>query len=86
MSDRTERLRVKAKAAQERLKQAEARDREKERKILTRKKILLGGVIMADIKEGVRSWDSYKQSLNKRLTRANDRKLFDLDEKEDSTV
>lgn len=62
----------------ERVRTLQARDRAKERKADTRRKILIGGVIMARIKRGEWPEDKLRSMLDKELKENRDRVLFDL--------
>ena len=55
-----------------------ARAREQERKDKLRKKILVGGIILAEIRDGGLKPDWLDDLLDRKLTRDYDRKLFDL--------
>ena len=78
-AERAEERAQKAKAA---LKKLDQQEKTQQRKEDTRKKIILGGAVMADLKEGLRDWDVYKETLDKRVTREEDRQLFGLASKQ----
>jgi hypothetical protein len=79
-----DKLDEKIKQLQARKKQVKAKETAKQRKEDTRKKILVGGTIMAAVKSGDMQWHTVKELLDKNLTRDNDRALFDLPEKQKS--
>lgn len=66
------------KLAQE-ARQIKAKEAENKRKIETRKKIILGGLIMHKIESGKLLENELMKELNEYLTRDIDRKLFGLD-------
>ncbi|MGB0849504.1 MAG: hypothetical protein ACPGSM_22395 [Thiolinea sp.] len=72
------------KKLQERKRQIKSRETAKQRKEETRKKILIGGTIMAAVKSGDMQWHTVKALLDKNLTRENDRLLFELEAKPSS--
>lgn len=76
-----DKLDEKIKQLQARKKQVKAKETAKQRKEDTRKKILVGGTIMAAVKSGDMQWHTVKELLDKNLKRDNDRALFDLPEK-----
>jgi hypothetical protein len=50
----------------------------RERKAATRRKILVGGVVLAKVQRGEIDQEQFLGWLNQALTRADDRALFDL--------
>ena len=79
-----EKLLEKEKQIKAKIQAAKSKEREKERKIETRKKILVGAMVI----EGMKNSDEYaskiQQNLDKYLTKNKDRVLFNLPEiKED---
>jgi len=50
----------------------------RERKAMTRRKILVGGVVLAKVQQGEIDREQYLAWLNQALTREDDRALFDL--------
>lgn len=79
MSD-LEKLLEKEKQLKARIQAAKSKEREKERKLETRRKILIGAMVL----EGMKNSDDYKekiiQNLDKYLTKNKDRNLFGLPE------
>jgi hypothetical protein len=51
---------------------------QRERKAETRRKILVGGVVLAKLRKGEIDGEQFRGWLNDALTRADDRALFDL--------
>ncbi len=51
---------------------------ERERKLLTRKKILVGGIVLAKVDRGEFDAQQLRAWLDQALTRADERALFDL--------
>jgi hypothetical protein len=50
----------------------------RERKAATRRKILVGGVVLAKLERGEIDQEQFRSWLNHALTRADERALFDL--------
>jgi hypothetical protein len=50
----------------------------RERKAATRRKILVGGVVLAKLERGEIDHEQFRSWLNHALTRADERALFDL--------
>lgn len=50
----------------------------RERKAMTRRKILVGGVVLAKVQQGEIDREQYLGWLNQALTREDDRALFEL--------
>lgn len=77
MSD-LEKLLEKEKQLKAKIQAVKSREREKERKLDTRRKILIGAMIL----EGMKNSEDYdlkiRQNLDKYLTKNNDRALFGL--------
>ena len=67
----------KRQALDARIELIKAKDRERQRKEETRKKILLGAFILQHQGEGV-DWQAWLKKLDGFLERENDRKLFGL--------
>lgn len=61
-----------------RKKQAENKLKERDRKLDTRRKILLGGWVMSLMQNNEAQQENVMRALDKYLTKATDRKLFDL--------
>ena len=57
---------------------ARAREALRERKAATRRKILVGGIVLAKVEQGEIDQDLFRGWLVEALTRAEDRALFDL--------
>jgi hypothetical protein len=55
-----------------------ASDALRERKATTRRKILVGGVVLAKVQQGEIDNELFRSWLDQALTRADDRALFDL--------
>ena len=51
---------------------------QRERKAETRRKILVGGVVLEKLRKGEIDGEQFRRWLNDALTRADDRALFDL--------
>jgi len=77
-SDLLKELKTKEEILKARIANLEARQRKEEDRILTRKKILIGAHILDKIKNDEAARRLLTQELNHFLTRAIDRKLFDL--------
>jgi hypothetical protein len=56
----------------------QALDAQRERKAETRRKILVGGIVLAKVRQGEMDGEQFRGWLNQALTRADDRALFDL--------
>lgn len=65
-------------ALKNRIASIEARKRKEDDKLLTRKKILLGAFILEKYKDKPEGLQALVHEMDKFLTRANDRKLFNL--------
>jgi hypothetical protein len=85
IDERIEALEAKLKQLKVRQQRAEARARalssRRDRKADTRRKILVGAVLLAKIEQGVFEERTLKGWLDKALTRDDDRALFELDAK-----
>jgi hypothetical protein len=85
IDERIQALEAKLKQLKVRQQRAEARARalssRRDRKADTRRKILIGAVVMAKIEQGVFEEKTLKAWLDKALTRDDDRALFGLDGK-----
>ena len=60
----------------------QAMDASRERKRATRRKILVGGIVLAKVEQGEMAGDLLRGWLDQALTRADDRALFGLPERE----
>ena len=60
----------------------QARDVQRERKIATRRKILVGGIVLNKVEQGEIDRELFRGWLDQALTRADDRQLFALPPKE----
>lgn len=80
MTSQLEKLKEKQQQLQARIKLVEAKEKQKQRKEDTRRKILIGAMVM----DGMSKNDDYKAkietNLKKYLTKDTDKKLFGLDE------
>ena len=56
-----------------------AKEQAQKRKDDTRRKVLIGGVIMKRVKDGKMPYADLKSLLNEELTKDNDRALFELE-------
>lgn len=70
----------------EQIKKLKARESLKRRKEDTKRKILIGGVVIKMLKEGEMPEDRLNQILDKHLVKDADRALFKLPEKNQSEV
>jgi len=77
MASKLEQLKKKQAQLTAQIKDVEAREKEKERKLETRRKILVGSFYLDKAKENG-SIDQLKNELDSYLTRKDDRALFDL--------
>jgi restriction endonuclease S subunit len=68
-------LKARKQAIESRLKSTESK---KNRANDTRKKVLIGAAVLAQIENNPEAQERTKQMMDKFLTRDNDRKLFDL--------
>lgn len=51
---------------------------QRERKLATRRKILVGGIVLTKVQQGEIDSEQFRGWLDQALTRADDRALFDL--------
>ena len=70
----------------EQIKKIKSRESIKRRKEDTKRKILIGGVVIKMMKEGEMPEDRLNQILDKHLEKDSDRALFDLPEKKKDEV
>lgn len=77
-ADKIGKLEKQVEQAKARLQAAKAREREKERKLLTRKKILLGAYMLKQLESGRMKSDVMQAELDRFLVSDRDRALFDL--------
>lgn len=77
-SDKIKKLEQQIEQAKARLQQAKARERNKERKLDTRRKILLGSLLISMRQKGLIREDALRQQLDEFLTADRDRVLFGL--------
>ncbi|WP_299011845.1 mobilization protein [uncultured Shewanella sp.] len=80
MTSQLEKLKEKQKQIQAQIKQVEAREKQKQRKEDTRRKIILGAMIMDAMKNSAQYREKIESDLNRYLTNERDRKLFNLSE------
>ena len=73
-----ERLQVKEARIEEMEARKRLKDRQKKRKDDTRRKILIGAAVLARVENGDTSQEKLNALLDKHLTKAHDRALFDL--------
>lgn len=82
MAKDLEKLLEKQKQLAAQIQAIKAREKEADRKLDTRRKILIGGVIMAMVKRGDYPQDKLMAMLDREVHAAKDRVLFDLPAKE----
>jgi len=82
MAKDLEKLLEKQKQIAAQIQAVKAREKEADRKLDTRRKILIGGVIMAMVKRGDYPQDKLTAMLDREVHAAKDRALFDLPAKE----
>ncbi|MGN2754983.1 hypothetical protein [Aliivibrio fischeri] len=78
MTTKLEQLKQKQSALLARIKQEEAKQKTKERKEETRMKILLGAMILEEMKANTTTNEEIRKRLNIYLTKERDRGLFKL--------
>ncbi|WP_063660763.1 hypothetical protein [Aliivibrio fischeri] len=78
MTTKLELLKQKQSALLARIKQEEAKQKTKERKEETRMKILLGAMILEEMKASTTTNEEIRKRLNIYLTKKRDRELFKL--------
>jgi len=81
MSKKIDKLEEQKAKIEARLQLAKSKEREQQRKLDTRKKILIGGAMMAMVKNGRMKEMELNLILDDALTNSRDRKLFGLPEK-----
>jgi len=83
VEERIKKLQERKAAIDAEIQKIKARTQKEDRKKDTRRKILIGGIIMKLVKDGVEGWSSEKLKLllDRELTRDDDRALFDLSSK-----
>lgn len=79
LEERLEYEEQKAREQERKIRRLKAQVREQKRKEATRRKILLGAVVMARMEENARLKEAVQQWLDEDLTRPIDRALFGLD-------
>ena len=77
MSD-LDKLLIQQRKLKARIDKVRARDSAQKRKDDTRRKILVGAMVLDDVDLGVVDKEKFLKKMDKRLTRKNDRKLFGL--------
>ncbi len=75
-----EKLLEKEKQLKAKIQAAKSREREKERKLDTRRKILIGAMVLEGMKNSEEYETKIRQNLDKYLTKNKDRVLFGLPE------
>ena len=75
LQDRLSQLKLRQQRLDGRKRAIEA---QRERKAETRRKILVGGIVLAKLRQGEIDGDQFRGWLDQALTRADDRALFDL--------
>ena len=75
---RAEKVRERMRRDAELLKQIEAKESEKQRKLDTRRKVLVGAAILEEVEAGGFSKEKLLKILDARVTRLGDRQLFEL--------
>ena len=73
-----ERMREQQKQLAARIAAAESRERNEERKLDTRRKILIGGAVLESLRRGEYEQTKLATLLDKALVHDRDRKLFDF--------
>lgn len=76
--DKIEKLEKQVEQAKARLQAAKAREKVRERKLLTRKKILLGAYVLKALESGRMKSDVMQAELDRFLVSDRDRALFNL--------
>lgn len=76
-----DRLLEKEKQLKAKIQAAKSRESEKQRKLETRRKILIGSMVIEGMKNSEDYKEKIRQNLDKYLTKERDRALFDLDKK-----
>ena len=84
MTTKLEKLLQKEAELKAQIQQAKAREKTLEKKRDTRRKILVGAAVMAQVESGDWPEADLKAMMNSFLTRENERELFGLDEPEDT--
>ena len=79
MSKEIEKLDKRIEQLKKRRQLLDTKLREKQRKQETRKKIIIGGLVLSACKDGKWPEDDLKTLLDKSLTHEKDRELFNLD-------
>ncbi|PKL95009.1 MAG: mobilization protein C [Gammaproteobacteria bacterium HGW-Gammaproteobacteria-8] len=82
-ADRLAALREKERQLKAQIAQIEAREKATERKLDTRRKILIGGAVLAKVKRGAWPEKQLRELVDSELTKDRDRLLFDLSPKAD---
>ena len=75
LQDRLSQLKLRQQRLDARKRAVEA---QRERKTETRRKILVGGIVLAKLRRGEIDAEQFRSWLDQALTRAGDRALFDL--------
>ncbi len=73
-----ERLKERQKQLAAQIAAAESRERSEERKVDTRRKVLIGGAVLESLRRGEYSQDRLAALLDKALKHERDRALFDF--------
>lgn len=73
-----EKLLEKEKQLKAKIQAAKSREREKERKLETRRKILIGAMVLEGMKNSEEYETKIMQNLDKYLTKNKDREIFNL--------
>lgn len=85
MATELEKLLLQEKQLKEKIKLAQTKENDKQRKLDTRKKILIGAVILEKVKRGEWPEDKLQQMLDKELIHERDRVLFGLASQKQNT-
>jgi len=81
MAETVEDMKKKIEKIEARMQKKLNREKEKERKLDTRRKIVLGAVMFKLMKDNQQIYDFVLQQLNEHVVNERDRALFDLKEK-----
>ena len=77
--ERIEKMEQQQAALERRLQTARSKVKEEERKRDTRRKILIGAMVLAKAQQSTKEWDSLVRELDRYLTTGRDRQLFGLE-------
>lgn len=80
MSDKLQKLKEQQEQLNAKIKRIEQKEKEQQRKIETRKKILVGAMVLDAMSKNEEYSQKVMEKLDQYLTSRRDRKLFDLDD------